>query len=71
MLLRRGEKRLTMIHLDSLTWQIAMLSDAQREVYFSRLGALDVWHELQTFLVNQTGPVASVDCTPKLSGKQT
>lgn len=51
-LLRSSIPEITMIHLDSLIWQIASLSDNKLESYFRSIGIADVGRDLLTFLNN-------------------
>jgi len=50
-LLRGREPRATMVHLDSLLWQIAGLTNDGLKDYFARLGAAEVGEDLAAFLV--------------------
>jgi DNA-(apurinic or apyrimidinic site) lyase len=47
---QQGRKQVSMIHLDSLLWQIAPLQEAELKEYFADLGSLEVGHSLQVFL---------------------
>jgi len=49
-LLREHNPSLTMIHLDSLIWQIASMDDNQLQRYFENLNILGVGYRLSTFL---------------------
>lgn len=51
-LLRSSIPEITMIHLDSLIWKIASLSDDELESYFGSIGIADVGRDLLTFLQN-------------------
>jgi len=53
-LLRSSIPEITMIHLDSLIWQIASLSDDELESYFGGIGIADVGRDLLTFLQNDS-----------------
>ncbi len=51
-LMRSSIPEITMIHLDSLIWQIASLNDDELESYFGSIGIVDVGRDLLTFLHN-------------------
>jgi len=51
-LLRSSIPEITMIHLDSVIWQIASLSEDELESYFGSMGIADVGRDLLTFLQN-------------------
>lgn len=51
-LLRSSIPEITMIHLDSLIWQISSLSDDELEIYFGSFGIEDVGRDLLPFLQN-------------------
>lgn len=68
--LQKLYSQLTMIHLDSLVWQIAGMDERQRETYFSRIGAGNAGKNLTAFLHKLPAkPVArAAQQKPRLSG---
>jgi len=53
-LLQSKNSSLTMVHLDSLVWQIASMDDIQLERYFKSLGISQVGENLSNFLREKT-----------------
>lgn len=51
--LRKHESRITMIHLDSLLWQIGVLDEISMKTYFKTLGIPQISIKLAEYISNQ------------------
>lgn len=58
-MLQKKQPSLTMIHLDSLVWQIAAMNDTQMRRYFERIGARQAGIELSVLLQQKPMPATS------------